>query len=256
MKRVMVFGVFDLLHPGHISFLKQAKKLGNFLIVSVARDVNVKKLKGKLPIFDEKKRMKHVKDLKVANKIVLGALKDPWPHILKEKPNVIALGYDQQDYVGNLQQELQKRGLRARVIRLKAFRPDVFKSSKIRKNMLDEKIRGIVKQHMGRGTRLGFPTANLDIIRDVAEGVYLAMTDIDGLEYPSLAFSGPAKTFGETEKLFEVYILDWEKDLYGKEIAVDIIKRLRDVQKFDSKEDLIAQMKRDEEAAREYFDHK
>ena len=128
----MVFGVFDLLHPGHISFLKQAKKLGSFLIVSVARDVNVKKVKGKKPVFNEKKRMAYVKQLKIAKKVILGGTKDPWPHIVKEKPDLIALGYDQGSFVGDLPKELQKRGLKAKVIRLKPFRPTVFKSSKIR----------------------------------------------------------------------------------------------------------------------------
>ena len=138
----MVFGVFDLLHPGHISFLKQAKKLGTrrrqgsggqaFLIVSVARDINVKKIKGKSPIFDEKKRMAHIKQLKIAQKIVLSGTFDPWPHIVKEKPDVIGLGYDQGSYVGNLAKELRKRKLGIKIIRLKAFRPEVFKSSKMR----------------------------------------------------------------------------------------------------------------------------
>src|SRR5258708_12785168 len=105
MKKVMVFGVFDLLHPGHISFLKQAKKLGSFLIVSVARDVNVKKVKGKKPVFNEKKRMAYVKQLKIAKKVILGATKDPWPHIVKEKPSLIALGYDQVSFVRDLPQQ-------------------------------------------------------------------------------------------------------------------------------------------------------
>ncbi|MBX4191287.1 MAG: FAD synthase [Candidatus Doudnabacteria bacterium] len=132
MKRVMVFGVFDLLHPGHVAFLKQAKKLGKFLVVSVARDKNVKRIKKNIPVFDQTERIKHVKDLKIANKVVLAGEKDPWPHILKEKPDVIALGYDQKDYVEDLKQELQKRKLGIKVIRLKPFRPNVFKSSIIR----------------------------------------------------------------------------------------------------------------------------
>jgi FAD synthetase len=135
MKKIMVFGVFDLLHPGHISFLNQAKKLGNFLIVSVARDVNVKRIKGKRPVFDEKKRMAHVKQLKIARKIVLGGLKDPWPHIMREKPDLIALGYDQGSFVGNLPEELRKHKLKTRVIRLKSFRPDVFKSSLMKRKI-------------------------------------------------------------------------------------------------------------------------
>src|SRR4051812_28600039 len=128
MKRVMIFGVFDLLHPGHISFFNQAKKLGDFLIISVARDANVKKVKGKLPIFGEKKRLEHIKQLKIANKVILGGINDPWPHIKKEKPYIIALGYDQKDYIDNLKEQLQKHKLRIKVVRLKAFRPEVFKS--------------------------------------------------------------------------------------------------------------------------------
>jgi FAD synthetase len=137
MKKVMVFGVFDLLHPGHISFLKQARKLGTFLVVSVARDANVKKTKKKLPVFDEKKRVKVLKDLKLANKVVLGGLKDPWPHIKKEKPDVIALGYDQQGYVSKdaeLIAQLRAHGLETKVVRLRSFRPETFKSSLLRKN--------------------------------------------------------------------------------------------------------------------------
>ena len=129
----MVFGVFDLLHPGHIAFLQQAKDLGNFLVVSVARDANVKKVKKRLPVFDEKKRMEHITQLKLAQKVVLGAEKDPWPHIVKEKPDIIALGYDQKDYVANLLTELQMRKLKTKIVRLKPFRPDVFKSSIMRK---------------------------------------------------------------------------------------------------------------------------
>jgi len=128
----MVFGVFDLLHPGHVSFLKQAKKLGNYLVVSVARDANVKKIKRKPPVFDEKKRLEHVKRLKIANKVVLGGLKDAWPHIQKEKPDIIALGYDQDSFVGNLPHGLTHHGLKTRVIRLRPFRPEVFKSKILR----------------------------------------------------------------------------------------------------------------------------
>jgi riboflavin kinase / FMN adenylyltransferase len=121
--------------------------------------------------------------------------------------------------------------------------------------MLDNRIRGIVKRHMGRGGRLGFPTANLDIIRDVADGVYLALTEIEDKDYPSLVFSGIPKTFPDADsKLFEVYILDWDRDLYGHEIAVDIVYRLRDVTKFGSAEELIEQMKLDEQFARDYFE--
>lgn len=122
-----MFGVFDLLHPGHLSFLQQAKRLGDFLIVSVARDVNVNKIKSRKPAQNEQQRLKHVSRLAFVDKAVLGGRVNPWPHIKKEKPDIIALGYDQKSYVAINQ--LQKI---ARVVRLKAYKPRTYKSSYLR----------------------------------------------------------------------------------------------------------------------------
>jgi FAD synthetase len=146
-----VFGVFDLLHPGHLNFLVQARELGNKLVVSVARDVNVFKIKGQRPVDDEKHRMKNVSLLPIVDKVVLGGLKDPWPHIQKEKPDIIALGYDQQNYLEDkgeagrgkheraLEEELAKHGLKkTAVVRLKPHWPEVYKSKIIRKNLEEQ----------------------------------------------------------------------------------------------------------------------
>ena len=142
--KVMVFGVFDLLHPGHLNFLIQAKELGDKLIVSVARDLNVFKVKGQRPMHEENLRLKNLSLLPIVDKVVLGGLKDPWPHIQKERPDIIALGYDQKVYVSNqeagnskqerrLEEELQKHGLKkTRVIRLKPHWPQVYKSKILR----------------------------------------------------------------------------------------------------------------------------
>lgn len=137
MKKVMVFGVFDLLHPGHVSFLQQAKRYGDYLIVSVARDKNVKKIKNKTPFRNERERVHLIKTLGLANKIVLGGVYDPWPHIKKEQPDIIALGYDQRFYVtsGSIEEfkkELVMNGISTRVVRLKAFKPKIFKTSRLR----------------------------------------------------------------------------------------------------------------------------
>jgi len=143
----MVFGVFDLLHLGHVDFLKQAKKLGNFLVVSIARDVNVIKIKNQKPIHDERKRAENVGAVPYVDKIVLGGLKDPWPHIVKEKPDLIALGYDQDVYVREqvsgysqqerqLKEELEKHGLKTtKVVRLKPHWPQIYKSKLMRKKL-------------------------------------------------------------------------------------------------------------------------
>ncbi len=118
------------------------------------------------------------------------------------------------------------------------------------------KIAGIVKKRLGRGKELGFPTANLDVDASAyEEGVYLGFTTVSpstglGAKLPSLIFIGAAETFGDTEKFIESYILDFSADLYGQKIEVEIIKKLRNNEKFASREALIEQMKQDEQAAR------
>ncbi len=129
--KIMVFGTFDFLHKGHLDFFKQARKLAKnpFLIVSIARDSNVNKIKGKKPILSEKKRAQEVKSTGLVDKVVLGGKSSYLPHILKEKPNIIALGYDQSAYTENLQTSLMDKGLAVVIKRLKAYNPHLYKSS-------------------------------------------------------------------------------------------------------------------------------
>lgn len=102
-----------------------------FLVVSVARGINVKKIKGKRPMFTEKKRLVAIKKCKLVDKAVLGGLKNYLPHILKQAPGIIALGYDQRAYVNKLKDLLKKRGLKVKIVKLKAFYPKIYKSSLI-----------------------------------------------------------------------------------------------------------------------------
>ena len=132
MKTVMAFGTFDLLHPGHISFLKQAKKQGDCLMVIIARDRTVECLKGKLPEHKEIKRLKAVKVLKLADKAVLGSLGDKYGVIRKYRPDIISLGYDQKHFVSQLKDELKKLKLKTEIIRLKPFKPSKYKTSIIK----------------------------------------------------------------------------------------------------------------------------
>lgn len=105
---------------------------------------------------------------------------------------------------------------------------------------------GKVIRGAGRGRGLGFPTANIDAVPDVEEGIYIGYAN--GM--PSLIFVGAAETFDETAKRVEVYILDFDGDLYGQELDVRIVKKIRGNQKFESGEALIEQMKDDEREAR------
>jgi len=134
MKTVMATGSFDLLHPGHLYYLEQAKKHGDKLVVVVARDSNIERFKGKNPKFSEEERLVHVKALPMVDEAILGHVGDIFDIISEIKPDIICLGYDQRLEAEKLKEELAKRNLKAEVVRIKAFKPDVYKSSKLKKD--------------------------------------------------------------------------------------------------------------------------
>jgi len=121
----MGFGTFDGLHPGHMSFLKQLKQLGDIVYVVVARDVNVLKIKGQLPRINEKIRMQKLKKADIVDFVLPGEINDFYKWITIYKPDVIGLGYDQKADIDGL----NKRFPDIQIIRLKAFKPDKHKSS-------------------------------------------------------------------------------------------------------------------------------
>ncbi len=131
----MVFGTFDGIHRGHLNFFKQAKKLAknSFLIVSIARDINVKRIKDKIPDFSEKKRLVLVKKTRIADKVVLGGLNNYLSQIVKEDPDIIALGYDQRAYVKDLKKDLEINGLITKVRRLKPYKAHIYKNHLLKK---------------------------------------------------------------------------------------------------------------------------
>ena len=133
MTRVMVFGSFDILHPGHLNLFRQARRYGNRLYVVIARDKNIRKIKGRSPVYDENARKQSVEKIKFVDLAVLGDIDDPYKIIEKVNPDVICLGYDQNSFTMDLGPELRKRGLNPRVVRLRAHRSHRYKSSKLRK---------------------------------------------------------------------------------------------------------------------------
>ncbi len=96
MTTVLVFGTFDLLHEGHRSFLSQAKSRGTRLVVVVGRDSNVSRIKGQSPVEDEATRLRRVKQLGLADRVILGRQDFDYRKIIDEiGPGLICLGYDQ-----------------------------------------------------------------------------------------------------------------------------------------------------------------
>lgn len=135
MKTVMAFGTFDILHPGHINFLRQAKKYGQ-LIVIIARDRTVKRLKGKLPQHSEKERLGAIISLNLADIVVLGSLGDKYAAIKKYRPNIICLGYDQKYFTDRLKAQIKKLKLNTKIIRLKSYKPEKYKTSIINNSFI------------------------------------------------------------------------------------------------------------------------
>jgi FAD synthetase len=134
-KRVLVFGTFDIFHKGHKDFLRQARKYGGFLIVVVARDKTVKEVKSRLPRNSEKARLERIGKSGLADKVIMGNLGDKYSIIKKVKPDIICLGYDQKAFADNLTENLFALGMEnVKIKRLKAYKPEIFKSSLIHKN--------------------------------------------------------------------------------------------------------------------------
>ncbi len=116
-----------------------------------------------------------------------------------------------------------------------------------------EKISGVVKKGQSRGKKLGFPTINFLLTEKLPEGIYISQAIIGGKKYNSLTFIGTAKTFDETLFQAETYIFDFNQDVYGQKVDVLLLKKIRDNQKFESEEKLIAQMEEDKKTAEEFF---
>ncbi|HVY62740.1 MAG TPA: riboflavin biosynthesis protein RibF [Planctomycetota bacterium] len=114
---------------------------------------------------------------------------------------------------------------------------------------------GRVERGDARGRTIGFPTANLALHQELAppRGVYVARVEVDLVRYRALVNIGVRPTFktGELRELVEVHLLGFEGSLYGRVLEVELVRRLRDERRFASVDDLVAQLRRDRDAALE-----
>ena len=116
--RVLATGTFDILHPGHLRYLEEARKLGDELFVIVSRDANVVKRKRE-PIIPEEQRLRVVSSLRVVDKAMLGSERDIYEPLYSIKPDIVAIGYDQPFVESDLERELRERGINAKVVRIR-----------------------------------------------------------------------------------------------------------------------------------------
>jgi len=109
-------------------------------------------------------------------------------------------------------------------------------------------LKGRVASGTGQGLKLGFPTANLDVVPEQAlpaDGVYATWAYIDGKAYQSMTNIGKRPTFGGSQRTVEVYVLDYHSDLYGHELKIDIMAGLRSEKRFDTADELKKQIAED-----------
>lgn len=121
----MGFGTFDGLHEGHRAYFKQLGELGDEVWIVVARDSSVQKAKGKRALLTEQDRLKAVQESGLVHGAILGHSTDFYQCIRDYKPDIIGLGYDQKADLATLEKEFPH----IKVIRLKAYRADTYKSS-------------------------------------------------------------------------------------------------------------------------------
>jgi FAD synthetase len=142
-KIVLASGVFDLLHLGHVRFLEEAKKAGGenaTLIVIIARDSTVEKMKGKKPIMSEDQRYALVESLRIVDEAVLGYENLHIGEVIEKiRPDIIALGYDQTEMEKEVKTYVAKNKLPVEVVRIGRFGENALdSSSKIKQKIIDK----------------------------------------------------------------------------------------------------------------------
>jgi len=132
-KVVLASGTFDLLHLGHVKYLEEAKKAGGKnakLVVIVARDKTVEKRKGAKPVMPEEHRRALVESLRVVDEAILGYEEFDIDAVIEElKPDVIAVGYDQDSIEEHVRRAVARKKLPVRVIKIGKFGRDELNSS-------------------------------------------------------------------------------------------------------------------------------
>ncbi len=114
-KVVLTTGAFDMLHPGHVKLLEEAKKLAGSdgkLVVLIARDETVRRNKGRDPIFDEESRRYMVSMLKPVDEVILGYTPPSFEKVIERvKPDIVVFGYDQEKFRKEFERFCKERGI-------------------------------------------------------------------------------------------------------------------------------------------------
>ena len=130
IKSVMIGGAFEIIHPGHLHTIREAKRLGDALVVVVATNEAVRRNKGREPVTDEDARVELVSSLKEVDLAILGGHGSIYESLERVRPDIVAIGYDQKHDAEEINREGRRRGLNVRVVRLGTPIPEI-KTTKI-----------------------------------------------------------------------------------------------------------------------------
>lgn len=277
-------GTFDGVHLGHVKIINSLKELAHnnkLKSTLITFDPHPRVVLQQTPPFRTKLLTKIEERLELLqnqglDQVIIAKFtrqfseldyKEFIKNILLDKINtkILVVGYDHgfgRDRTGNFDEMSEiSRELQFEVIRESAIKINdkTVSSSKIRELidkgnvkeagiMLGRKytINGVVIKGEGRGKKLKFPTANLQITNDYKlfpkEGVYAVDCVIHDKIFRGMSNIGTKPTFGGIQKTVEIHILDFEDDIYGEKIEVQFIQRLRDEIKFNNEKELIDQL--------------
>lgn len=280
---LLTIGVFDGVHLGHqhlISKLKElAREQGNLSGVITFRQhpQEVISPQTRLPALTTLEQRIDLLQKEGADFVIplsftpeLASLSpERFANLLKENLRMkglvvgadFALGKDRQGDINALRRLGQEMAFSVTVVSPLTIGGEVVSSTAIRQALVEgamkraEKLLGRPFRLQGqvvsgdkRGQKLGFPTANIEVEPGYAlppEGVYASQAYINGKAYPAMTNIGSRPTFGGGPRVIEVYLIDYKGNLYGQELATDIIERLRDEKRFDTPEQLREQIAQD-----------
>jgi cytidyltransferase-like protein len=140
LKVVLCGGTFDIIHPGHLLTLKEAKSLGDILVVIVATDETAEKTRGRKPYNNEEKRLELVSSLRIVDFAKVGEKGNIYNTIIKIRPNIIVLGYDQVHTEKEIAEFAKSEGMKIKIIRLTKNIRGIKSSSLLKDNDLVNEI--------------------------------------------------------------------------------------------------------------------
>ncbi len=287
----VALGVFDAMHLGHLEIvdtvvryakehnLKSAVYMFRNIPKGVITDTDIKNVN----LFKKRLRILYDRgvDIAIAERFTKEYMKIPYTEFVEkylvEKFDAKFVcagfnyhyGYKGKGNTENLKELCEKHGIKVHIAECKSLDCPV-SSTLIRQLIASGEMEEVatylgryfsvtrrVERGVGLGHRIGFPTANIrlpDFHVVPKFGVYITCAKVDGKWHRAVTNIGGKPTVGNEEPGIETYIFDHQGELYGKEIEIEFRKYLRPIIKFDSVEDLKAQLERDKEAALEYFE--